>query len=391
MLARLLATFVSLALLSIAAASQAAPVFPLQVGMWTEMDKHDNLNPQNHWVVRTYVLEEALLDGNNYFHIQELNYDPYGGETFSDFYLRSTDTAVYFYNGPGLGETKVFQLGPVGTKLTYQQEGGTVYKEIVAIENITIPYGGTQSAYKFQNYEVRTDQTTSPYWYEWVVPGLPGLAQEQDYYIQNPAAAPYFSVLARVGANPLFFPLKTGMRLTYDASDQPGHTWKMTVQVMEQVTLNDGLTYFHMRQKDYDPIAGDVNKEFYLRCTSSQVYVRKLDENPAHLEYQAAAPGTSWNYPQVVKGTPGTIYKQITGIQTANVLGRSFPAYVTNKSPDPSFPMNLLMSEFIVPGMGPVEMLDWWIADPNRAPLQFLLTGVSQGGAGPAVSLLLMD
>jgi hypothetical protein len=369
-----------------AAPAQAAPLFPLQTGNWMEMDKQDNSGHK--WTVRTMVFEEVNLGGQQYFRIQELYYDPYGingGDTFSEFYMRSTDTELFVYTGGG--EESAFKLGPVGTNWIY--EGGQTKKEIVAIEPITIPYGGTYTAYKYKQYAV--SDPNGGYDLEWVVPGM-GIVKEEDHWLDQSQSAriPLTSVLARVGSNPLFFPLKTGMRLTFNASDnvQPTpNTWKMYLEVKEQVTLNDGLKYFHIRQTNYDPLGGDVNNEFYVRCDVSQVFACKLDETP-HLEYQAAAPGTTWSF---TRPSHPTIYKRISSIQSVNVLGRSILAYMIDLSPDPTFPMTSLMTEFVAPGLGPVEMLDWWIADPNRAPLQFLLTGVSQGGASPAVSLLLMD
>ncbi len=390
---RMLVTLATLVLLLIPAAAQATPLIPLQTGQWMEMDKQDNSG--HTWTVRTMVFEEVTLEGNQYFRVQELYYDPYdinGGDTFSEFYMRSTNTQVFVYNGPGFGETEVFRTGMIGDFWTYQDDSGTIHKEIVAIEPITIPYGGPYIpyiAYKYIHYNVLDP---SRFDYEWVVPGL-GLVKEEDHWVDpsQTARIPLNSAMARAGSNPLFIPLKTGMRLIYDAGDQQNHTWKMSIEVKEQVTLDDGLTYFRMRQVNYDPIGGDVDNEFYARCDARQMFVRKLDENPAHLEYQAAGPGTAWNFPREFNGNPGTIYKQITGIQEVYVLGGSYLAYITNQSPDPGFPMTSLMSEMIAPGLGPVEMLDWWIADPNRAPLQFLLTGITQGGLNPAVHLLLLE
>jgi hypothetical protein len=299
--------------------------------------------------------------------------------------MRSTETEVYFYNGPGAGETLAFCTGDQGYNWTYQDESGTIFKKIVSTnDSITIPYGGTYTAYKYIHYNVNDPDRFD---YEWVVPGL-GLVKEEDHWLDQSQSGriPLNAALARVGSNPLFIPLKTGMRLTYDASDQQSHTWKMKIEVKEQVTLNDGLTYFRMRQTDYDPIGGDVNNDFYARCDASHMYARKLDENPAHLEFQAAGPGTAWNYPR----DPYTIYKQITDIQPVNVLGKSYLAYVTNKSPDSAFPIESITSEFVVPGLGPVEMLDYRVDDPGRTPLQFLLTGITQGSANAAVNLLFL-
>jgi hypothetical protein len=388
----------ALLLACLAVSVQAAQLFPLQTGQWMEFDKIDN---QGHtWTVRMMVFEAKTMDnGKQYFRAQELYYDPYGiePETFGEFYLRSTETEIYFYNPAVLPDKEilVFLKGEVGDYWDHQEEDNeghlyTVRKEILSTNDlIPLPYGGTYAAYKYRQYnldDLANYPTPTRYDLEWVAPGL-GYVQEEDHWFDSTQSGRIsYSALARAGSNPLFFPLKTGMRLTYDASDQQNHTWKMRLYVGEQVTL-DGLSYFRMRQTDYDPIGGDRNKEFYARCDASKMYVRKLDENLAHLEYQAAGPETEWHYSR----TPYTIYKKITAIQPVNVLGGSYLAYVTNQSPDPTFPLTALMSEFIVPGLGPVEMLDWWVAESDRAPLQFLLTGISQGGAGPAVDLLLME
>lgn len=381
---------ISLAILllaCLAVSAQAAPLFPLQTGRWMEMDKHDNSG--NTWTVRMMVFEEAIKDnGKTYFRVQELYYDPYGpegGDTFSEFSMRSTDTEVYFYNGPGAGETLAFKTGQVGDSWTYQDESGTIHKEILSTnDSITIPYGGTYTAYKYIHYNVNDP---SRYDLEWVVPGL-GLVKEEDHWLDQSQSAriPLNSALARVGSNPLFIPLKTGMLLTYDASDQQNHTWKMRIYVKEQVTLNDGLTYFHMHQTDYDPIGGDRDSDFYVRCNASQLFARNPNENSAHLEWQAASPGTAWDYPK----TPDTIYKRINRITSINVLGGSYLAYVTQLSLASSFPQASSIYDYVVPGLGPVYSEDYISPTGTRAPLTFTLTGVTRGGAGPAVNLLLL-
>ena len=53
-------------------------------------------------------------------------------------------------------------------------------------------------------------------------------------------------VLNSVGSDPVsLFNLKTGLRLTYDASDKLGNKWQMTMLVQEQVTFG-GHTYFRV-------------------------------------------------------------------------------------------------------------------------------------------------
>jgi hypothetical protein len=182
----------------LAAPVQAAQLFPLQTGRWTEADKQDNLDSK--WVVRADILEEVTLDNTKYFHARVLNYDPPEGDVSRDMYIRSTETEIYFWNGPGLGETLGFKLGEVGISWTYN--GGANKKEIVAIEQITIPYGGNYTAYKYQSYAI---SNPSAYNLEWVVPGL-GLAKEEDHWVDNPARIPIISLLTRAGmkVNPAF-------------------------------------------------------------------------------------------------------------------------------------------------------------------------------------------
>jgi hypothetical protein len=184
-----MAMFVLVGLL-FAAPAQAAQLFPLQTGDWMEQDKQDNLGTK--WIVRVDVLEEVTLDGKKYFHVREQNYDgPGTGENHN--YLRSTDTELFIYRGPGVEEPG-FKLGPVGTWWIY--EGGATRKEIVAIEPITIPCGGTYTAYKYKQYPL--DPNDSGYQFEWVVPGLGWIAKEEDHWGVNTVA-----VLARMKTNPL--------------------------------------------------------------------------------------------------------------------------------------------------------------------------------------------
>ena len=183
-----LAMFVLVGLL-FAAPAQAAQLFPLQTGQWMEQDKQDNLGTK--WTVRVDVLEEVTLDGKKYFHVRELNYDgPGTGE--NNNYIRSTDTELFIYRGAGV-EEPAFKLGPVGTWWIY--EGGATRKEIVAIENITIPCGGTYRAYKYRQHPIND---LTEYQFEWVVPGLGWIAKEEDHWGVNTVA-----VLARMKTNPL--------------------------------------------------------------------------------------------------------------------------------------------------------------------------------------------
>lgn len=178
----------ALVCLMFAAPAQAAQLFPLQTGNWMEQDKQDNLGTK--WTVRVDILEEVTLDGKKYFHVREQNYD--GGGEVGNFYIRSTDTELFIYRSPGV-EEPAFKLGEVGTNWIY--EGGATKKEIVAIEKITIPCGGTYTAHKYKQNPIN-DPTK--YQFEWVVPGLGWIAKEEDHWGANTVA-----VLARMKMNPL--------------------------------------------------------------------------------------------------------------------------------------------------------------------------------------------
>ena len=77
------------------------PFFPFRTGMVMEYNSSDSVG--NTWHMRLQVLEQATLADEQYYHIRQLNYDPYhqngGPNTLKDFYIRGDDKAVYLYNG----------------------------------------------------------------------------------------------------------------------------------------------------------------------------------------------------------------------------------------------------------------------------------------------------
>jgi hypothetical protein len=184
-----------LAGLLFAAPAQGANLFPLQTRQWMEMAKQDQ---QGHnWTVRVDVLEQVTLSNKQYFHVLQQNYDPWEEDTFDENYIRSTATEVFVYNKATGGEMKVFMLGPVGTNWTYvQPDGTTISKEIMAIEEITVPYGGPYTAYKFKQHS-----STSPDHYEWVAPNVGWIVKEEDYWVSQ-GRAPVNSALTRMDKVP---------------------------------------------------------------------------------------------------------------------------------------------------------------------------------------------
>jgi hypothetical protein len=387
---RMLVTFAALVFWLIPAVAPAAdlPLFAGQLGQYTQFDGSDGAG--NQWQAKLKVVAENItLNGQTYFHIRLQNWDPYRSNPriAEDFLLRSTYVDAFLSKG-GPEWRQFSTTGTPASWIYYDPPGQTenfTQAEVTGPMGITIPMG-TFQAYQNQ-FTYNESSHPFPPWYAYLVPG-PGVIKDVDTDV-DPARGQRTLVLNSAGFDPVsLFQLKTGLRLIYDASDKLGNKWQMIWQVQEQVTLNDGLTYFHMRQIDCDPIGGGVNEEFYLRSTASQTYGRRFDDNLAHLEWQAAGPGTAWNFLQ----TPDTVYKRINSITPINVLGGSCLAYVTQLSPDSSFPQAASIYDYVVPGLGLVYTEDY-INDPagTRAPLIYTLTKVTQGSVNPALNLLLLD
>lgn len=101
--------------------------------------------------------------------------------------VRSTETGVYSYSPAG--DLLQFQKARVGTTWTLYEphSSGLNYKviEIVAIEQVTVPYGTFNKAYKHRRYRCADpadlSQGYSPDWYEWIVPGV-GVVKKVDYW-----------------------------------------------------------------------------------------------------------------------------------------------------------------------------------------------------------------
>jgi len=77
-------------------------------------------------------------------------------------------------------------------------------KEIISIETVTVPFGTFDNAYVHRNFFDPDDPTqpNSPYWYEYVVPGV-GLVEEVDYYWPESMNPPTIAELARVAPEPV--------------------------------------------------------------------------------------------------------------------------------------------------------------------------------------------
>jgi len=163
-------------------------LMPLGTGLWYRTDAHDTL--ENSWQANANILEKMSLGPQEYFRFRKWTLDPFAVE---DHFIRSTETEVWEYFVQTGEEEIVFRKGDVGSTWSYEGPDGTVMCEIIAIEEVTVPFGGPFTAYVHQK-QILPD---SPYWYEYIVPGL-GVVKTVDHRRENP---PVTLELAQAGGN----------------------------------------------------------------------------------------------------------------------------------------------------------------------------------------------
>lgn len=177
-----LVLFILAVLMGAPSIAEAASLFPSEVGVVYEYNKHDSAAPQNEWTVRMENLEQVTVGPHQYIKIGEWGYD--GPGDYSEYLVRFTDTAAYAPDGSD--ESLVLQIGPVGTTWDFPHslgvDTGKTVKEIISIEPVTVPYGTFDDTYVLKNYFDFDDplKDNSPFWYEYVVPGV-GIVKEVDY------------------------------------------------------------------------------------------------------------------------------------------------------------------------------------------------------------------
>jgi len=178
-------------LLAMVGKTLAEPLFwPVHVGLRYEFSRSDNTG--NEWPVQWEITSQVTYNSVDYFQLQIWNYDNDGAYE-DEGYFRSTEEALYGYNPTG-DDYLEFQAAPVGTAWSLYQpsESGLDYKfiEIVAKEPVTVPNGTFNEAYNHRRYRCANSDGSgdrSPYWYEWIVPGV-GMVKEDDYWTDNPPA-----------------------------------------------------------------------------------------------------------------------------------------------------------------------------------------------------------
>ena len=130
-------------LLLVANTALAAPFLHDAVGRTRINSATDSAG--NNWVTTASTIGPVNYGPNEYFYVRVYNLNNDGA--FRDYYVRSTDTQV-FYGYPEQGyEVLVFQIGDVGTQWNCPTVTGYLYFEITSIGVVTVPYGAFATVY----------------------------------------------------------------------------------------------------------------------------------------------------------------------------------------------------------------------------------------------------
>jgi hypothetical protein len=178
----------------------AEPLMPLYAGQVFTLHQRDATHPAG-WTVLLQVMgSKVTLGSHDYFQIQVWNYGN-SGQFEDEGYVRSTDQALYAYNPAG-EDFVVFQKAPVGTRWSVPDDSDPYpyeVTEVAAIETVTVPYGTFAGAYKYRKYDcydpANLSLGKSPDFYEWVVPGV-GYVKEEDYWTDYPPAIEELTAVA---------------------------------------------------------------------------------------------------------------------------------------------------------------------------------------------------
>ncbi|MCE5341694.1 MAG: hypothetical protein LLF92_11310 [Planctomycetaceae bacterium] len=280
-------------------------LFPMQVG---KKYIYTQSNPMgSSWTAQLLINRQATLNGHTYFNLKGYNFN---NEPESDYgLLRSTIDEIYDGN-----ERLEYKKAPVGTKWSvYQPEDIYYYKfiEVVGIESVTVPFGTFSGAYKFKKYmqvDVNdANQGQSPYWYEWVVPGV-GLVKQEDYWVDD---APVIQEL-------------TGITTTFSGGTGTVRDPYLIATVADMNTFgaqSDKWNKYFQLANDIN-MAGYTGTQFKIVGTSSVPFIGVFDGNGhtiKNLNYTNAAPT---NYAGLFGYTSGATIKNVV-IENVNIDANS--------------------------------------------------------------------
>jgi hypothetical protein len=170
--------FLTLLVLSVAAAAQASPLFPFALGYTAT---YSCSQATNTWTAKLQVAGTTNLDGYQWWIVNMININGDGKVKSKD--LRVTENALYAYDESGGPH---FQTGPVNSQWTYTDQNGLQTATIVDITSVTVPAGTFNNVYIV--YYLNPDPAYDHHEYQYWKPGV-GLIKDVDYsegYATNP-------------------------------------------------------------------------------------------------------------------------------------------------------------------------------------------------------------
>jgi hypothetical protein len=157
------------------------------------------------------------------------------------------------------------------------------------------------------------------------------------------------------------WPFQVSESYEYSRTDVNNHTWSVTLDVLAEVTLAN-QSYFQVRRWNYDD-DGDT-AEFYWRSTEDAVLVWAGGTTEIVL-FLDASPGTTWQ--------SGDTFNEI--MPSANI---HVPYFGQDINGDDIFLQAIVVRrnnpfddspywyDYLVPGIGFVQEIDWWTDDAPK-------------------------
>jgi hypothetical protein len=342
-----------------------APLWPLQVGQWYEYQRSDSAG--NVWTVRLDVVEEVTLDSQDYFHIHQIGYGE--GRPEDDFYIRSTDDAIYSYwSYTGAGEVLSFITSqPEGYSWTTpgSKPGRQDIRTYVGTEKVEVPYGGPYTAYVYEiSWDTNNDGIAdSPSWFEYLVPGI-GIVKEIDYNTEtNP---PKVQELVRMGV--------THGGVFTDVL--PAHWASDYINAIKEAGITTG--YGDGTYGPEDPVSRDQMAVFIIRA----LYGETVTYSPT--PYFADVPSSHWAFKYIQK------LKEL-GITTGCGSGQYCPEETVTRDQMAAFLVRARAGEDFSCSSEPyftdVPSNHWAFDYIQKLKELGITTGYGDGGYGPGDSV----
>ncbi|MCK9376877.1 MAG: hypothetical protein M0P73_12075 [Syntrophobacterales bacterium] len=191
------------------AAPAYAALFPINSGWSASYNAGDSADQPNLWSSLMKASgEPTLIDGTAFYYVYQSNWESPGA--INQFWLGSTDTAL-FRSTDGLAiDRTVFETGEVGHSWSYTKPDGTTTSTIMSPTwGYTVSDSYHQDAYLVKSVTALSDGNYSPPWYEVWLSGV-GLLGDLDYWTDN---APVYHQLVGYQVDPPAVPVPPSLAL----------------------------------------------------------------------------------------------------------------------------------------------------------------------------------